>query len=261
MSKILVVLAVVMSSVSFGQTFLLQEDFSSGIPAGWQVIDEDGLTPEAQVNQFTQAWIINENSSDTTIASTSYYTDTTMQSEDYIILPKMSIATFTKLSWDARSIDASFPDDYYVLLSTTDSLTSSFTDTLLDVPHENFIWNRRSIMLDTMGYANQDVWIAFRNYTTNGYILELDNIWVEVSDNASVSSEESFDFKIYPNPVENEIVIDIVEPLKATILSVSGATLLTSTDNKIDVSTFPSGYYFITVTTENGTASSPFIKK
>lgn len=250
-----------MSSISFGQTFLLQEDFSTGIPSGWQVIDEDGLTPNAQVGQFTQAWISYETTADTSIASTSFYTDSSMQSQDYIILPKMSITTFSKLSWNARSVDASFPDNYYVLISTTDSLTSSFTDTLMDVPHENYIWNRKSLLLDTMGYANQDVWIAFRNYTKNGYILELDDIWVEVSDNASVPSVDPIEFSIYPNPADNEIVIDYSEPLTATIFSVNGKAILTSSNNKIDISSIPAGNYIISISTDAGTSSRPFIKK
>jgi hypothetical protein len=249
----------VVGSTVFGQTIIIQEEFSAGLPFGWQVIDADGHTPHASLSQFNAGYIWNISSDDTAMASTSYFADTTAPAEDYLILPKISVPTFSKLSWEARSVDASYPDQYYVLISTTDSLPSSFTDTLMNVTEEYFLWNRKSIMLDTMGYANTDVFIAFRNYSSNGYILEIDDIWVEGSDNASLPKNE-FTFQIYPNPTEQFLTIQLNEVFTADIFSIAGQRLLTSTDKKVDVSFLEPGTYFISVNTPTGKAVKPFVK-
>ena len=65
------------------------------------------------------------------------------------------------------------------------------------VAAENPIWNRKSILLDTLGYANQDVYIAFKNITQDGFILLIDDIWLEVSDFASIPADPTIEFEIY----------------------------------------------------------------
>lgn len=240
------------------QTFLLQEDFSAGIPAGWQVIDADGHPLHPSMSQFTNAWISYDNGSDTTVASSSYFDDT-LQAADYLILPKQSLQTFSKLSWEARSVDASYPDGYYVLLSTTDSNLTSFTDTLKIVYAENFQWVRHSVHLDTMGFANQDVFIAFRNFTMDGFILELDDIWLEVSDFAGIEEHDVTPL-FYPNPVENELNIVTPNVQQIEILDYSGRLLLTSSQTSINISDLIPGQYIVRITTTTNVVSEPFIK-
>lgn len=248
---ILVLLISFTTLISFGQTVLLSEDFSNGIPSTWQIIDADGHTPHASMSQFTAGWIAYNESIDTTAASTSYYVNETDQSEDYLILPKLSLATFTKLSWSAHSVDPSFPDGYHVLVSTTDSLITSFTDTLLTVLTENYIWNRKSIMLDTSGFANQDVYIAFRNFSTNGFILELDDIMVEVSDFAKIEDQETIDFQVYPNPASQQITINFDGDFAVQIISIDGQVVLTTTENTVNTSELTSGQYIVRLQSEN----------
>jgi hypothetical protein len=248
------------SYLSSAQTFIVQEEFNAGLPFGWTVIDADGFTPNSNVSQFTDGFIHYFSFDDTSMASTSYFADTIAPAEDYLITPKLSIPTFTKLSWEARSVDASYPDSYYVLISTTDSLPSSFTDTLMTVVDEYFVWNRKSIMLDTMGFANQDVFIAFRTFSDDGYILEIDDIWVEGSDNANIP-DNNFSFSFYPNPASDFLYIEMNESLQAQIYSTSGELLIESTSKTIDVSHLSKGTYFLSVLSTNGHAVQPFIKQ
>lgn len=253
MSKALLLsLSIVTCIYSTGQTILLDEDFSNGIPSTWAVIDADGNIPHASMSQFTAGWIAYNESQDTTAASTSYYENSTDQSEDYLILPKLSLATFTKLSWSAHSVDPSFADGYYVLLSTTDSLPTSYSDTLLTVLTENYNWNRKSIMLDTMGFANQDVYIAFRNFTTNGFILELDDILVEASDFASQEERIEPTLGLYPNPAKASVNIQIPGDVNVNVLNMDGKTVLSSNDKQISTVDLVPGQYMVQVLTASG---------
>ncbi|MEO9533288.1 MAG: choice-of-anchor J domain-containing protein [Crocinitomicaceae bacterium] len=260
MLRIICSLSLLVSTLSFAQTTILFEDFTNGIPSNWAVVNQDGNTPEAAVAAFTDAWISYQTSTDTSAASTSFYTNGGA-AQDYIILPKQSLLTHTKLSWEARSVDASYPDSYYVLISSTDSLIGSFTDTLLNVTDENYIWNRKSILLDTAGYANQDVYVAFCNYTTNGYILELDNVQVEVSDFTSIPTEEPISFSVYPNPTSETISISFDGEYTALVYAVDGQLIKESTEHTIDVSDLENGSYIIQLITEQQSSSQTFIKK
>jgi hypothetical protein len=260
MLRLICSFSLIVSTLGFAQTTVLFEDFTNGIPSNWAIVNQDGNTPEAAVSNFTNAWISYETSSDTSAASSSFYTNGEA-AEDYIILPKQSLLAHSKLSWEARSVDPSYPDSYYVLLSNTDSLIGSFTDTLLNVINEYYSWSRKSILLDTAGFVNQDVYIAFCNYSTNGFILELDNVQLEVSDFTSINELKPISFSIYPNPATEMINIDFSGDFEASIYSIDGQLLSTSTENKIDVSALSKGSYVVQLTSANETTAQSFIIK
>lgn len=243
------------------QTVILQEDFSAGIPTGWQVIDEDGFTPHASVSQFTNGWINYNETIDTSVASTSYFADTLGAASDYLILPKTSLLYHTKLSWNARSIDASYPDGYYILISTTDSSISSFTDTIFTIHSEYFQWNRKSVILDSLLYGNQDVFIAFKHFTGDGFILELDDIWIEGSDFSSISENNQLAFTVYPNPTSEQLNIQVDDFQFAEIYALDGRLLLSSADKQFNIDHLSSGQYIIKVTSSLGYGVKTIIKQ
>ncbi|UKN02408.1 choice-of-anchor J domain-containing protein [Paracrocinitomix mangrovi] len=251
---------IICSNTLTAQSIIFSEDFSNGIPSNFQLIDADGQTPETAVSYFTNAWIAYNDQGDSCAASTSYYTDT-IASEDYMILPQLSLQTFSKFSWEARTVDASYPDGYYVLLSTTDSAVTSFTDTLLTVYAEYFQWNRKSIPLDTMGYANQSVYIAFRNFTQEGFILLIDDIMLEGSDFASIEDNEEVAITVYPNPATNYISFDGISADEIIIRNKLGQIILRSPENTVDISTLPVGTYFATAINKEGAKTLPFVKE
>lgn len=252
MKKIISFTIVAISVINLNaQTVLFNEDFSSGIPADWTVIDEDGNIPNAAVIEFNAAWIPFITGSDTCVASTSYY-EPTAQASDYLISPLISIGNFSKLVWDARSVDASFPDSYTVLISTTDNNLESFTDTLHIQAGEDFAWHKRSVVLDEKGYANQDIYIAFKNFTNNGFILLMDNIQVLGSEFAGLDNEiEALNVNIFPNPSSDYIQIRGQEDnlIETTLFSTNGQLILQTTAEKIDISALKKGVYFIRMRT------------
>jgi len=235
------------------QGILFQETFSTGIPASWSIVDEDGLSPAEDVIEFTEAWIPFIFGSDTCAASTSYY-DTEGSAADFLITPKISLGNFSKINWSARSVDASYPDGYLVLISTTDSLISSFTDTLMVVEAEPNYFTTRGVELDLAGYANQEVYIAFKNNTENGFVLLLDQVTVLGAETASTMEPIQSVISIYPNPTVDIITVQSLrEIVLVRLYALDGTLILTSKKNTISLANLAIGNYILHVDTKNGT--------
>ncbi len=259
MRVVLFVWSLVLSNLIWSQTLLLTEDFSGGIPGTWTVIDVDGNTPNADVNYVNNAWVGFENDFDTCAISTSYYTDESMSSEDYLISPAINVLTYGNiLSWDAKSFDASYPDSYVVLISTTDNQPASFTDTLLMINNESPYWTNRSVDMAQLGFANQTVYVAFKNITTNGYLLGLDNIKV-VGDDPATVQEVNSEINIYPNPVADFLNIQIDESFTANIYRLDGSLIYSGKQKQINVQQFVNGVYFIRIYTQKAVIEQKII--
>ena len=132
---------------------------------------------------------------------------------------------------------------------TPSSYTSKVVNTL--VPAENVIWN------DTYNYWEVTVdAIGFGGYlmSTNSTLAIKDNSLNELS--------------IYPNPVVNELTINLPSNIKnadVRIVDVTGRTIsnnnVTINNNKLDVSHLAQGVYIVEIKTEKGTTSKKLIKK
>ena len=188
MKKQLLALALLTAGITHAQTFT--ENFSSAtvpnLPTGWIQNNVDGLTVNSAVATYsfgTKAWVTRDfTSSDPThgkvVASTSYY-NPAGTSNDWLITPSFSVPANSVLEWEATAVDASYPDGYKVLISTTAStLTTAFTQTLLTQGSENSTWTTRGINLNA--FAGQTVRIAFVNNSNDMFLLLLDNIKVLV---------------------------------------------------------------------------------
>ena len=259
----LVIVFLSLGSISNAQTILFEEDFTDGIPEDWTILNEDGLTPAEEVDAFTDGWIGHIAGTDTAAASTSYY-DPSGQANDYLITPAVSIGNFSKIVWSARSVDASYPDGYQVLISTTGTDTASFTDTLLTVTEESAYFSTRSIELDAEGYANQDIYIAFQNNTNNGYILLIDDVVFLGAETAGVEYPAVYEstLTLYPNPTVDQLTAKTNEQVISFIVySMTGEVLTKSNSNQIDVSDLEAGTYIAQIQTSTGVRTEQFIKK
>lgn len=252
MKKLTFLLFITLTTQGFSQTDLLVTDFQTGIPLSYSIVDNDGLTPHAQVSEYASAWITvedPENPSDTVAASTSYFTSPGTASR-WLITPSLSLGAFGNfLEWDAKSHDASFPDDYLVLVSTTDAQIASFTDTIGYIIEENAEWTLRTANLSEEGYDGQTIYVAFVNVTEDGFKLYIDDIRVWKEDPVSVQENDIHTaISVYPNPsngiihVKSESVID-----KISLFNSNGQMLLQSNEKQLNIEAFPAGIYFLHV--------------
>jgi hypothetical protein len=158
------------------------DDFETNdFSAGWTLQNVDGLTPDPNVGVVNQAWITFEvyEAGSYEAVSTSWYAPAGM-SNDWLISPQIMLGDNTRLYWVSGSIDAMYPDNLEVRISTA---TNSVADLLVDPPvfmatPEVATPTFRFVDLAPLGYMNQPVYIAFRNYTFDGTLLTVDDVAV-----------------------------------------------------------------------------------
>ncbi len=248
-----------LSFVSFGQgTIIFNEDFQLGIPVNFTMLNLDQNAPNAQVSEFNAAWISTidpENALDTVAAATSFFENADTANR-WLITPGIQLGSFGNyLKWNAKSQDASYPDTYLVLLSTTDNQASSFTDTIAFVTGENFEWTSREVNLTGQGYDNSMIYLAFVLRTVDGFKLYIDDIEVRSMDNTSIEEPGVPFLTFYPNPASS--VIHLSQAGSVRIWSTTGALMYVGTESEISIESFAPGIYILT---SEGYSPTRFIK-
>ncbi len=160
---------------------IFQEDFQSGIPGTWTLINNDGLTPDSTQTDFvTAAWVEwpdPDNSSNTIAVSTSKYLPPG-QADDWLITPAIALGPSSILNWQGLAFSSAAADGYEVRISTTTPTIAGFQahPALFTIGAENTGWTKRSA--DLTGYPNATVYIAFRNNSNDRLVLGVDDVVV-----------------------------------------------------------------------------------
>jgi hypothetical protein len=251
---------------SFGQTPILNESFSNGIPSTWNISIQDTNTVNPAVAEFSPGWISlvdPENTADTIVGSTSYFL-TENKASRWLITPPLSLGGYgNTLTWNARVHDPSFPDSYMILVSTTDNQPQSFTDTLYVLVEELENWTTRSITLNDSNLLNQQIHLAFVNNSVNKFKLYLDDIQVTVEDAAAINEVEKIAFSVFPNPSSDVIYVTGNKAIQSlSLVSTTGQLLQTvKNSNSIQLVDFPAGTYFVVVSTATQQVTKRIVKK
>lgn len=251
------------------QTTIFDQDFQSGIPgATWMVIVNDTHTVHSSVAEYEPGWIAvqdPENSNDTVAAATSYF-ETPGQADRWLITPDIALGAFGNiLKWEGKSHDPSHTDGYYVLISTTDTQISSFTDTLLLVASESEFWTTHEVNLSDSGYNAESVHLAFVLRTYDGFKLYIDDIQVRIEDPVGLWENEQPNVTIYPNPVTDQLRVKDFSIQNARVYTIAGQLVLTpeiENASAITVADLHPGTYIVELTDVNGmTVRQRFIKQ
>ncbi len=162
-----------------GGTVLFSEDFENGIPAGWVVIDGDGLTPQPAIG-LNPGWQSRADYRDSlnnkVVCSPSWYSPAG-KSNDWLISPAVVVGSNSCLSWKAYSQDQYFKEAYEVrIASQPDTAQFMANPALVTVGAETGtpIFNSASLA----AYAGQTVYIAFRQVSDDKFVLCLDDVKV-----------------------------------------------------------------------------------
>ena len=258
-------LLVVSSFQSFAQTSILSEDFQSGIPLSFTLVDNDGLDPDPAVAEYTAPWISvvdPEDNMNLVAGSTSFF-NPTGKADCWLITPQLVLGAYgNKITWDAKSHDASFPDDYLVMVSTTTADISSFTDTIGSIQQENAEWTSRSVDLSTEGFNGQTIYIAFINNTNDGFKLYIDDLTVTKEDPASTDVLSQTQVAIYPNPTSDLVYIQAEAEITSIILSDLSGKLIEDKqlNTVVKMTDLPNGIYLLTITTTQGSITKRILK-
>lgn len=169
---------------------LFHEDFQSyssmqsyPVPAPPMiVVNQDGLVPHPMVGYVTDAWVVRSDgiaAGNLAAASTSYYVPAGI-ADDWLILPAVPVTGNTRISWRGRSLDQVYLESYRVWVSPSGgSALADFTSVVADTGPvgEGPAWNARSVWLSP--FAGQTVRVAFQNYSTDKFLVLVDDILIE----------------------------------------------------------------------------------
>lgn len=249
------------------QTVVFTEDFQQGIPANWTIIVNDTNTVADNVSEFAPGWIAlpdPENPTDTIVGATSYFQEAAT-ADRWLITPAITLGSYGNiLSWNGRSHDPSYPDGYYVLVSTTDTQIASFTDTLHIQSVENAEWTAREANLSDDGINDQTVYIAFVLRSYDKFKLYIDDVSVRKEDPVGITEETTVSFNCYPNPASTSIILTGEGISGVRILQTNGQVLLDKTyapGEQLSLESLTPGTYLVEVTTAKGIGRTRLIKR
>jgi hypothetical protein len=158
-----------------GQIF--SETFDTSIPATWTIIDVDNFTSTtAQAAWASWAW----HTTGRACSSSWYDNFATGPTNNWLITPAITIPATGdfRLVFDGTSYEATYLEEYEVLISTTGTTTSSFTTNLLTVVNEPFALTNHIVNLPSL--AGQTIYIAFHHTSMDESMLQIDNVKVEL---------------------------------------------------------------------------------
>lgn len=264
MSRVILMLFLTISVTLSAQVDILSVDFETGIPSSFSIVDADGLTPDPSVSEYINAWIAvadQDDPTDTVAATTSYFTPPGT-ADRWLISPALQLGSFGNfISWKAKSQDASYPDDYLVLLSNTDNSIASFSDTLGYIIEENFEWTERSVDLSSLGLNDQTIYIAFRLITEDGFKLYIDDIHAWKEDASGLVNLNVNNVRCFPNPAGDKVTITFKGQFEhCEVWDNMGKQMLVSFSNEFSVAHLPPGVFQVKVFHDGNTSTLRLVK-
>lgn len=210
-----------LSTMSIGQ-IIYSENFNSStlfsIPTGWKQYNLDGLTvnKEGSAIMGKNAWSICylNDTKDKQLFSTGYYTSPGT-SNDWAVTPAIIIPDSGKynLRFDVMSLTdlTNFWGGYEIYISTTGDSVQDFTGEPVLV-ETNISSTLTTKSVDLSNFSGDTIYVAFRNNTTNKYLILVDNIVVK---------------KVY----ENDLIFSDASLLRYNVINTENTIALTVQNN------------------------------
>ena len=184
-----VMLMVVFISVKaqFSENFNAVAD--GGMPTGWTLFNVDGLTPNTStgVNWVTKAWVCYAKAGLVITSkcawSTSWYT-AAGTSNDWMWTPAITVpATQPVLSYLVGAQDPSYPDGYELRISTVAPTSGNLMSSTVLLTATAAETTATTKYISLASYAGQTVYIAWRNNSTDMFLLAVDDVVVKSTPN------------------------------------------------------------------------------
>lgn len=250
------------------------EGSATNLPACWESVDADGDGFSWGVIDFTGT-SVNAFEGNHIVASYSYDNSSgaALTPNNYLITPKLNIEEGNALYYGVRAIDLNFPaEKYSVVVSTTGTQVTDFTEVLFTETLTNAAWDAR--MIDLSAYAGQSIYLAFRHYeSSDEFAIMLDMIYLPGVECIEAGVEEANNqnavARIFPNPASNQLYI--ASPLhENAVITIFDATGRMVMQNEVklmgnvtvqDIANIENGAYLIQVNTGDQVVTQRFIKQ
>ena len=137
---------------------LFSYDFNDGTMTGWRAIDQDGDNKNWRMAYY-------EGVDGTACLASDTYSGGDLYPDNIIVTETAyTIANDSELSWQTRPYDASFCEEHYAIVVSTDNAT--FTNVWEETLTSSYVYSERT--LDLSAYSGQTVYVGFRHYNCNG---------------------------------------------------------------------------------------------
>ena len=111
---------------------------------------------------------------------------------------------------------------------------------------------------DSQGHVVNDPWPT--PFASSGFDLDAVGV-IHDRAHASVDNHEATSITLYPNPVQNTLMVKAHEVSSITVYSLTGQCVAESPSNQVDVASLQPGVYFARVVADGTVIVNKFVKK
>lgn len=249
--KTLFTLAFSLAVATASTQIVFEEYFTNGFPESVALYNLDELTPDdpdlatmadsAWTARFISSQGFGGGAGSFAAFSVSWYEGDQGPSDDWMVLPGIQLGADPYLQWSAMAITSSgnFRDRYQVFVSTAGQAIENFflEAPLYDTGEQGEQTTETFRSLNLSAFANQTVYIAFRNFTqpfnpdlptgpgNGGNELAIDNIIVsEGPVSVAEFSAETIELSVWPQPAAEVIQFRSSEALPNAVWTLTDMT-------------------------------------
>ncbi len=201
MKKLLLLCGAVLVGMGANAQLAMENFNSPGIPANWVRINADGLTPSTSFTQAIQdslavtswmKWPVG--TGDSAMLTVSWFSPAG-KADRWLITPAFTVTDPNMIiKWQDYAADPSYTDSMQVWVSPTAGTTvPDFTAKLYDQPGGTEGLTQRGLNLGA--YNGQTIRLAFRDNSTDEYVLYMDNVGTSIPANPVDAKADSLIFK------------------------------------------------------------------
>lgn len=157
---------------------------------------------------------------------------------------------------------AGWREDFFI----NSTLTDNSTETVFDVPYLALNSGSKAINFGVSTYGDPNIIPAndVRGVAAYGAGKDIGAYeFNSPSTSTGLFIGEKEEIRLYPNPVQSVIYLDIKDVVKADVYAINGMKIQSYeyTQGRIDVSSLAKGMYFLQIQTEKGSINKSFIKQ
>ncbi len=195
---------------------------------------------------------------------------TVLENNDWLISPQVTLGSSSNtLTFWAKACDASFGvEEFKVGISSgnTNANVTLLSTGTITIP-SNINWVQYTYNIPA-SFDGQSVYFSINCVSSDQFGFAVDDFKVTTTAVASTQSFFTDNFSIYPNPVNNVLHLSVKNGLlvnEITMIDINGRTVKTinntlDSEMEINVSDLTSGVYMLNVKTDEGVATSKFVK-
>ncbi|MCX6283914.1 MAG: choice-of-anchor J domain-containing protein, partial [Bacteroidetes bacterium] len=184
------------------------------------------------------------------------FSATPPKNNDWLISPKVHLGNLAKFDFWVKSYTDTYGlEEYKVLISNTDSATSSFTSISGSQPLTAPItWTLKQF--DLSSFANQDVYLAIQCVSNDHFIFMVDDIEIVLNSSGDLKADFSAD-QTHPAVGETVNFQDVSTGFPTTWqwTFIGGSPSSSSVQNPGGITYSNPGNYDVTLTVGNGTST------